>query len=114
MRCEVGRDWEDFSSDAPPCEGVVDLPCIRVDERIKDDPAKIEFYKGKTDWWYKQGRNHRVEDGRIKRDFDDRAWYVEIDSLEALKAFFVEHDCKAVCMSAKGNGDFWIELGKAE
>ena len=59
-------------------------PCVRVDERTVSDPALLR--KGSQDW-YKEGRNHRVENGRIRRDFDGEDWFIEINSLDELAAF---------------------------
>lgn len=60
---------------------------VRIDERTTDDPSKIPSGGHTSDWWYKDGRNHRVENGRIKRDFDAEIWVIEINSLEDLIAF---------------------------
>ena len=74
--------------DAKPCEEAIKEPYVRVDERTVNAPDKIPAYIGKsTDWWYEGGRNHRVEHGHIMRDFDDEAWFVEINSLEELLKF---------------------------
>jgi len=62
-----------------------------VDVRTYDDPAKIPFYKGEVDWWYKEGYNHRLIDGQITRDMPSReGWFVELDSLTSLIDFIKE------------------------
>jgi hypothetical protein len=72
----------------PPCDGAFRAAYVRVDERGTDAPDKIPYYVGKDSaWWFSEGRNHRVEDGHIKRNFDDEAWFVEIEDLAALQAF---------------------------
>jgi hypothetical protein len=57
----------------------------RIDTRTVNDPAKIPAEHGSA-WWYAEGINHRVEGGRIKRDFPDDAegWFVEIETLDDL------------------------------
>jgi hypothetical protein len=72
-----------------PCEEATLEPYTRVDERTVDDPAKLPIGNPnqQTDWWFSEGKNHRVENGHIKRDFDDQTWFVEINSLEELTEF---------------------------
>ncbi len=70
--------WDNETS---PCEGAVKRPCVRVDRRTTDDPAKIPAHLTKSAWWYAGGRNHRVENGQIARDFDDEAWFIDIQSI---------------------------------
>jgi len=41
----------------------------------------------KDEWWFSKGKNHRVEHGNIRRDFDDEAWFVEINDLDELMKF---------------------------
>jgi hypothetical protein len=55
-----------------------------VDERMVDDPSKVIYFCGETDWWYKEGTNHRIENGHIKRDLVKPGWCKEISSLEEL------------------------------
>ena len=67
-----------------PCDEAEELPFVRVDRRTTDDPMKNPHI-GKA--WYDTGRNHRVENGRIARDFDDKRWMVRIADGSALQAF---------------------------
>lgn len=84
-----------------PCDEAISMTTVRIDERGVDDPAKIRAYYGEnTDWWYSNGRNHRVENGHIKRDFDDEAWYVEISSLDELMKFIDKYGCIVVSLSS--------------
>lgn len=62
---------------------------MRIDERTVDSPAKIGSHGEPT--WYELGRNHRVENGHIMRDFDDTAWFIEMNSLDDLIAFHKAH-----------------------
>lgn len=89
MKFYVNRtsEW----GDNQPCPQATLEPYVRVDRRTADDPKKIPMYHGTDGDWYKEGRNHRVENGQIARDFDDKAWFVEIDTLDALVAFAKEH-----------------------
>jgi hypothetical protein len=70
-----------------PCEGAFLAPYVRIDERTVDGPNKVPCYKYSCAEWYADGRNHRVEDGHIKRDFDDEAWFIEIATIEEFIAF---------------------------
>jgi hypothetical protein len=94
MKYHVTRtsDW----SDNKPCEEAFEDDYIRVDERNTDSPYKIPCYANKSKEfvdkdWYGEGKNHRVKNGRIQRDFDDRGWFVNINSLEELNAFCTKY-----------------------
>ena len=67
-----------------PCEDAEEVSFIRVDRRTTNDPMKNPHI-GKA--WYDTGRNHRVENGMIARDFDDKRWMVRIADGAALQAF---------------------------
>ena len=70
----------------PPCKEAYRRAYTRVDERTVDDPSKIQMLKRHPERWYSEGKNHRVENGHIKRDFDDEAWFIEVKDLDALNA----------------------------
>ena len=53
---------------------------IRIDERTVDDPSMLPALVD----WYSSGTNHRVEDGHIKRDFEDEGWFIDVSTLEDL------------------------------
>lgn len=57
---------------------------IRLDRRNTDNPTKIRAYKGEKDWWYSEGKNHRIENGEIVRQFDDEFYIININSLNEL------------------------------
>ncbi len=67
-----------------PCDEAEEVPYVRVERRTIDNPMKNP-YIGKE--WYDTGRNHRVENGMIARDFDDKRWMVRIANGAALQAF---------------------------
>lgn len=67
-----------------PCDEAEKVPFVRVDRRTIDDPMKNPNI-GKA--WYDTGRNHRVENGMITRDLDDKRWVVRIADGAALQAF---------------------------
>ena len=76
------------SMDAKPCKEAYLKAYTRIDERTVNSPSKIPFYKNQPDdWWYSEGKNHRVEHGHIMRDFDDEGWFIELDTLEDLLKF---------------------------
>jgi len=64
---------------------------IRIDRRTSDEPVGIPFYRGNKELadqdWYGEGKNHRVIDGHIERDFDDEFLVIELNSLEDLLEF---------------------------
>src|SRR5574343_577394 len=71
-----------------PCDEAERVPYVRVDRRNIDDPLKNKFI-GKS--WYEVGRNHRVENGCIARDFDDERWMIWIADSDALQAFIKKY-----------------------
>ncbi len=60
---------------------------IKIDRRTTNDPKKVPAYHGKEDWWFEAGRNHRVIDGMIERDFDEEFFIIEINTLQDLLNF---------------------------
>lgn len=72
--------------DFKPCEEAYKKTYLSIDERTTDDPSKIPANRfGKT--WFDEGTNHRIEDGRIKRDFEREAYFIQINTLEDLIKF---------------------------
>ena len=78
----VNESWLD-----PPCKNCIGENYIRIDERTVDDPSKNICLKD----WYKEGTNHRLESGHIKRDFIDTGYFVEISNLEMLREFIEDN-----------------------
>lgn len=72
---------------------------IRIDRRTTDAPEKIPFYKGNKieadNDWYGEGKNHRVVNGMIERDFDDEFFVIEINTLEDLINFQEKYEVNA-------------------
>jgi len=68
-----------------PCKEAVRGPYTRVDERYIKTPE--EFGRRTGEDWFASGQNHRKKGARIRRDFPSEAWFVEINSLEALLKF---------------------------
>lgn len=64
---------------------------IHIDRRYYDKPEKILVYNGNkkeaNNDWYGEGKNHRVVDGFIERDFDDEFFIIEMNTLEDLLIF---------------------------
>ena len=75
--------------DGKPCKEAFEEEYVYIDERTIGDPRKIPVGEGcdDTSWWYDEGKNHRVEKGRIRRDFVETGWFIELDSLSKLLAF---------------------------
>lgn len=86
MKFIVRREYNCYD-DKPPCEDATREQYIRIDERTSDAPEKIPSSRGKSAWWYETGQNHRVENGHIKRDFTEFAWFVDILTLDDLFRF---------------------------
>jgi hypothetical protein len=91
----VERTSQRYDSEEAPCEGAAKSTRVIVDTRLCDDPKKIPANKGKDGDWYLQGINHRVENGKIKRDLGVKAfWTIKLTSLKQLQEFIQKHgDC---------------------
>ena len=68
---------EHWSDTEPPHPRAYKADRVYVDERTVDDPAKLRC---KHDW-YERGKNHRVEDGHIKRDLTHAVWCISVIDL---------------------------------
>ena len=90
MRLEIRRTSV-RDDDVSPCEEAIRENCTLIDERVVDDPKKIPANNGTDGGWYDGGTNHRVENGRIRRDFPDHRWVVEIKDLDELMAFSIKY-----------------------
>ena len=61
---------------------------IRIDERCVSKPENIPAHKGEsTDWWYREGKNHRVKNNHIQRDFEEEFYVIELSTIEDLLNF---------------------------
>lgn len=84
-----------WDSEIKPCDEAFIDSYVRIDVRNVDDPLKIPYYKGNIELvnkdWYGEGRNHRVENGCIMRDFDDKAWFINISTLKELNEFIKKY-----------------------
>ena len=66
-----------------PCDRAARESYLRRDERTAARPEDVPAFKGREDWWYGKGLNHRVENGHIVRDMPDEGWFLDAD-LETL------------------------------
>jgi len=109
MRFLVERtsEWNDESH--PPCPEATLRDYIYIDERTKDDPAKIHVFERNPQKWYAEGQNHRVEAGHIKRDFLKTAWFVDIESLEELLDFVARYG-KLIVAEANFADELYLEI----
>jgi hypothetical protein len=87
----VRRKYGDYRSDRAPYYGAVKRSIPMVDVRSTDDPANVPAYGGKTEWWFGEGENHRVDNGNIKRDFPGDVWVLECDGIDKLVEFVRFH-----------------------
>jgi hypothetical protein len=78
------------STDKKPCSRAKKENCIYVDERDVSSPELLK-YDNAVESWYSSGKNHRVENGHIKRDIYTTAWFIEINTLEDLLKFIKKH-----------------------
>ena len=82
--------------DIKPHEKAYEDTYIAIDERVVDSPEKLNFPNAVKNW-YGEGKNHRVENGHIKRDLEGRkAWFIDINTLEELINLQREIDCELV------------------
>jgi len=84
MKYMIERTSE--SSKKLPCEEAYVDTYMRIDERATNDPKKLNDMLDRNNW-YKLGENHRVENGHIKRDFEFKGWFININSLDQLNQF---------------------------
>jgi hypothetical protein len=85
FRVSRASDYRDDPNS--PCVGAWQEKYFYIDWRTTDDPAKIAAYDRETDWWYNEGTNHRIENGMIARDLEEKGWFIEFDGLGALLKF---------------------------
>jgi len=81
-----------FDSEISPCDEAKQMDCLRIDERTFKSPEEhdeklVGTGYGSTKPWLSEGMNHRKTKVGIARDFQAKAWFVEIEDLDALIAF---------------------------
>ncbi len=69
------------------CSNAIKEKIIYTDIRTVSKSEDVPAYKGRSDWWYKEGANHRLIDNNIARDLEKEEWFIEISSLEELMNF---------------------------
>lgn len=80
MKFEINRTSEYGKK---PCEEAVKSTIVNVDIRTVDNPEKLKCMS--VEDWYNDGTNHRVINGEIARDFENKDCYtVEINTIEQL------------------------------
>ena len=67
-----------------PCPRAFRRRFVRIDERTVADPSRVPAYGGRVDWWYGRGTDHRVVNGRIRRDLEDEGWFLDVGGVEQL------------------------------
>ena len=95
-------------SDKKPCEEAYPINIIDVDTRTVDDPKKIPcYFNGREQMWYREGTNHRVENGKIKRDMGiTQEWAIETDDILS----FIDKCDDPVIISKNDDGYYRIEI----
>lgn len=77
--------------DVQPCKEAVRGEIRNIDRRTFKSAEEHDkrLSRNGQDTWLSRGTNHRKDGSGIARDLDPvSAWYVEIDSLEALIKFY--------------------------
>ena len=89
MKLKVSRTkiW----TDEAPCSEARRGMGVRVDERTFKTPEKHDASLGHLEPWHSQGKNHRLTEIGIARDFDEMQWFVDFNTLEELMAFVARH-----------------------
>lgn len=102
--------WDDELndySDKLPYEEFKKAKGIRINRKYTDSPEKIPYYNGDKELadkeWYGLGRNHRVVNGMIERDFDDEFYIIEINTIEELLEFQKKYNINATVSPNKNN-----------
>lgn len=119
MRFAVKRTISSYDDDAGPCPGAVKgtLPYwdCRTFKSPEEHDAKLKRRDGEG--WFDRGTEHQITYGPrggvhgIKRRTEDvTAWFIEIDSIEALMAFYEEHGDLVLTESFGNNGQPCIEI----
>lgn len=103
MRFQIRRTSQYCMSENSPCEEAVREKYIRIDERNVDNPKKLTYRNAYEDW-IGNGRNHRVENGHIKRDFDSEDWFVYINNFDELFEFTKKYGDLVLGMSWDSDG----------
>jgi hypothetical protein len=75
---------------------------IKVDRRSCSKPEEIRAYRGEKDWWYSEGKNHRVVNGQIERDFYETFCVIELNTLEELLDFQDKYGVNASVSNKSG------------
>ena len=98
-RTSIWRDEE------KPCDEARLESHRSIDCRTTDNPADLEGS------WFKYGENHRVENGRAKRDLICNEWLIEVDTLEELIELVLKYGDVIIKMKCKNSDkDFEIEI----
>lgn len=58
-----------------------------IDSREVDHPDKLPYYDPSKRSWFEDGKNHKVVDGKMQREFIRERYCVQISSIASLKAF---------------------------
>lgn len=92
MKFKVSRAsvWD---KSVKPCDKAKLEECVNLDVRTLKTPEEydLKFKNGET--WLSRGKNHCInEDGFIQREFTDKAWFVDINTLEELLEFLNENE----------------------
>lgn len=84
-----------------PHKDAYQRPYIYTDTRTTDDPAKVPMHLGKSEWWYEKGTNHRIEDGKIKRDLHkESGWFIQVEDIhQFLRDLYKEEETSEIVLS---------------
>jgi len=88
-----------------PCEDCIKEQVIRIDERKVDDHKKLQYG---SETWFKLGQNHRIVNGKIRRDFREDSWMIEFNTIEELVDFSEKHG--PIIIHNNGENNHSIEI----
>jgi hypothetical protein len=78
------------SGGTPPCAEAFEASFVRLDSRTWPSPEAITDLRTK-ETWFSEGKNHRIENNSIVREFDDKEWFVELRDMNDLMGFIAKH-----------------------
>lgn len=107
MELMVSRTSTD--SDNKPCDEAYQKQYVYIDRRRWKTPEEITDEITKREW-FNEGRNHRIEDNNIMRDFDRVGWFVNIDSLDDLMKFIAKYGNIVIETSYRNHNILAIEI----
>lgn len=77
--------------DEPPLENAVCEDTTHTETLDLRGLIDKSFGLRDTEWWFDNGANHRVEDGKFKRELTTSKWFIEVPDMETAIAYAKLH-----------------------